>query len=478
MTRLPHALLAASLLAACGGSGDDAVTPDSSHPADADTRDIAARLGDLPGVTVTETPRIKAPPGYRYFVLQVTQPVDHAAPDGATFQQEVSLIHKDVTAPMVLFTTGYDDFNLDDPSEPTGLLSANQISVEYRYFGTSRPATPDWSKLTIKQMADDEHAIVELLKPIYGAKWISTGGSKGGMTASYHHRFYPDDVAGTLAYVAPMSFSVPDARYGTFLAADGTQPCADNVRAVAKEMLQNRRAALLTRAQAQATAQNIAYTRIAIAPALESAILDLEFTYWQYNGVASCSDVPAVTATDDALYSFLDTYSGVPFSADDVTAEFDAYFYQAYAELGSPGTVAVRGDQVAPDIKALAQFTEADYAGSFPIGAPTPTFDPTAMEDIKGYVASSEASHFIFEYGEYDPWTAGAYDITGATDTIEVTAPQGTHNNGLFALSTADRAAAIAKLAAWTGVTPAPTPPASLLGPSRVRPGIHRRHGL
>ncbi len=477
MTRRFRALLAASLLAACGGSGDDALTPDGSHLADADTFGIAARLGDLPGVTVTEMPATNAPPGYRYFVLQVTQPVDHAAPGGATFQQEVSLIHKDVSAPMVLFTTGYDDYNLDEPSEPTELLSANQISVEYRYFGTSRPANPDWSKLTIREMADDEHAIVELLKPIYGAKWISTGGSKGGMTASYHHRFYPDDVAGTLAYVAPMSFSVPDARYGTFLAADGTLPCADNVRAVAKEMLQHRRAALLTRAQAQATAQNIAYTRIAIAPALESAILDLESNYWQYKGVQSCGDVPAVTASDDALYSFLDRFSGVPFSADGVTAELDAYFYQAYAELGSPGTVAVRGDQVAPDIEALAQFKDADYAGSFPIGAPIPTFDPAAMQDIKAYIASSEASHFIFEYGEYDPWTGGAYDITGATDTIELTAPQGTHDDGLFALSTADRAAALAKLAAWTGVTPNPTPP---FAPpfARVRPGLHRRHGL
>ena len=476
MTRLPRALLVVTLAAACGGSGDDASTPDAHAPAaDADTRDIAARLGDLPGVTVTEMPATNAPSGYRYFVLEVTQPVDHAAPGGATFQQEVSLIHRDAAAPMVLFTTGYDDYNRDQASEPTELLGANQISVEYRYFGTSRPTSPDWTKLTIKQMADDEHAIVALLKPIYGAKWISTGGSKGGMTASYHHRFYPDDIAGTLAYVAPMSFSVPDARYGTFLAADGTQPCADNVRAVAKEMLQNRRAALLAKAQAQATAQGLSYTRIAVGPALESAIEDLEWTFWQYYGVASCGAVPAATAGDDALFTFLDHYSGVSFSADDVTAEFDAYFYQAYAELGSPGTVAVRGDQVAPDISALSMFTDADFAGSFPIGAPRPTFDPSAMEDIRTYIASTEASHFIFEYGEYDPWSGGAYDITGATDAIEVTSPQGTHNDGLSALAPADRAAAYAKLAAWTGVTP--TPPAGPR-PARERPRAHRRHGL
>ena len=41
------------------------------------------------------------------------------------------------------------------------------------------------------------------LRPIYGAAWISTGASKGGMTVMYHRRFYPADVDGTVAYVAP-----------------------------------------------------------------------------------------------------------------------------------------------------------------------------------------------------------------------------------------------------------------------------------
>ena len=458
-------------LAACGdGSAPADDVADAARPADADTRDIAVRLAALPGVTVTETPTTVLPATYRYFVLQVTQPVDHDEPNGQTFTQEVSLIHRDVTAPMVLFTTGYDDYNHEYPSEPTELLSANQISVEYRYFGTSRPDPADWTKLTIKQMADDEHAIVELLGPIYGAAWISTGGSKGGMTASYHRRFYPDDVAGTVAYVAPLSVSIPDQRYAPFLAADGSQPCADNVRAAAKEMLQNRVPALLALAQAQASAQGYAYTRIAIGPAVEAAILDLEWTFWQYYGVADCSEVPAIDATDAAMFEFLDRFSQVSSVDDAETAEFEAYFYQAYSQIGSPGTVSNRGDLTDPALQQYRQYSDADFVGAFPIGVAQPVFDPEPMQDIQTWIAS-EGSHFVFEYGEYDPWTGGKYDIGDATDTIELTSPQGTHNDGLSALTTTDRAAAYAKLQAWTGVTPVPV---SMV---RATPRRHR-HGL
>ena len=53
-------------------------------------------------------------------------------------------------------------------------------------------------------------------------------------------------------------------------------------------MIQNRRAALLDRATSQAIAQDYAYTRVAIGPALESAILGREWSFWQYYGVDEC----------------------------------------------------------------------------------------------------------------------------------------------------------------------------------------------
>jgi hypothetical protein len=448
--RVPY-LLAASALAACG----DNLPPPSDAGVDpcgpASTADILDQLTAIPGVTATEQASAAAPAGYRYFTLQVTQPTDHTAPGGATFPQEVSLLHRDLAAPTIAFTTGYDDYEPGYLWEAAALVAGNQLSIEHRFFGTSRPVNPDWRDLTIAQMAADEHAIISALRCVYRAPWVSSGGSKGGMTAIFHHRFYPDDVAGTLAYVAPISHAIPDHRYDAFL--DGVQPtaCREAVRAVATELLTHRRAAMLARAQLDATQAGLSYTRIPLPAALESAILDLEWTFWQYRGASRCASVPAPTATDDQLWSFLATVSDVRFSADPTTAEFDAYFYQAYAELGSPGTVAVRGDSLPSYLAGLPQFTDADFVGSFPIGVPPPPFDPAPMADIDAWL-QRDGAHLAFVYGGQDPWTAGQFTLGNATDALMVYTPRGTHDDGVAALTPADRAAVLAKLSAWTGV--------------------------
>jgi len=476
MRRLRFAVLAV-LVAACG---DDApATPDApagpDAPPDADARDIADRLAALPNVTVTEQPNENSP-GYRYFVLQFTQPVDHEAP-GATFQQRVSLIHRDVAAPMIALTTGYEDYFRDFAAEPTRLLAANQISIEHRYFAGSRPVDPDWTKLTIAQMAADQHAIVVALKAIYGAAWISTGASKGGMTASYHRRFYPDDVDGTIAYVAPLSLAIPDARYlPQFETIGGSDPtCRDRIRALMTEMLANRRAALLTLAQTDAVNGGHAYTRIALDAALESAIRDLEWTFWQYYGLAYCDTLPTTEPAliaDAQLWGILQAYSQVSFQNDDNTASFEAYFYQAYAQLGSPGTLAVRGDSAPAFLAPHVMFTESDYRGGLPIGVPVPAHDPAPMLDIDTWI-QAEGARFIFVYGEFDPWTGGTYRLGDATDSLLLTVAGGTHGASLDDLAPADRAAALAKLAAWTGVTPnASKPHASTPRPARARFGL------
>src|SRR5262249_31010601 len=147
------------------------------------------------------------------------------------------------------------------------------------YFGESRPDPADWTKLTIRQMADDEHRIISALRTVYRGAFLTAGASKGGMTATYHRRYWPDDVDGTVPYVAPISFAAPDARYVSFLDTLGPPTCRDAVRVAATEMLQNRRAALLSRAQQQAGQDGYKYTRIPIGPAVESAVVSLEWAF-------------------------------------------------------------------------------------------------------------------------------------------------------------------------------------------------------
>jgi len=474
--------LLGALLIACGGPSSSGA-PDAQP--DADTRDLLVRLRALPGVTADELVPNRAPAGYRYFALTIDQPVDHDAPGGAHFTQHLTLIANDqaLDAPLVLFSTGYWNYQGDYPSELALLLHGNQLVMEHRFFGDSRPSPADWTKLTIQQAAADQHAVVTTFAPIFGGKWITTGASKGGMTSIYHRRFYPDDVAGTVAYVAPISFGAPDNAYDTWVNDTiGTQPCRDQLKALAAELLKNRRTELIQRATTEMNQNpsSVQYTRVAIGPAVEGAVTSLYWSFWQYYGKDYCAYLPQTTDSTDALWALLEGtpngggiwgYGVSPvYSSDDANlARFEAYDYQAAWQLGYPGTIDTY-------LTGLKMYTDADYSGANPVGVSVPAYDGgAAMNDVAAWVKTS-SSHMIWVYGGWDPWTGGKFDPGGAQDALEAIVPEQTHGAQLHELGAADRDAAYAKLAAWTGVTPDPTAVASLrhLAPrERVPPLRH-----
>jgi hypothetical protein len=452
MSRLLPALILAAFLPACGGNDDasgddddDTAAPDASVPPDAPSGPLEDQLAGLPGVvSVTELPTENE--GYRRFDIRMEQPVDASAPDGATFVQQMTLFHRDTTAPMILLSTGYWNYNGDRLGELAVLLHANQLVVEHRYFGDSRPENADWSKLTIENAAHDHHKISVAFHRIYGAKWLATGASKGGMTSVYHRRFWPDDVDGTVPYVAPISFGAPDMRYDAFVDAIGTAPCRQALQDLEVELLRDRRAMLEQRATAQAEAENIPYTRVAIGPAVEGSVASIYWAFWQYYGADFCQYVPPTTASDDDVWEFLDWISPVSDNSDDAIASFDTYYYQASFELGYPGTT----DDW---LEGLTQYTAEDYAGTNPVGVDPPTYRPEAMQDVDGWV-QADGSRLLFVYGQWDPWSGGMFALGDATDSLMLTVPMATHGARLTQLPSTDRAAAFAKLQEWTGVEP------------------------
>lgn len=434
MNRVLGGLIVAAAVAGygCGGDPDpQGLSPDQ----------LLEQLRALPGVTADMAPTEQG--NYQYYVLHFTQPVDHNDPSQGTFQQEVSLLHRSDTAPvpMIVQTSGYFDYNLDRPVELTAMLAANQVSIEHRYFGQSRPVPTDWTKLTIAQMAADEHEIITALRGIYHGAFLTTGGSKGGMTAVYHRRFYPDDVEGTVAYVAPLTFGTDDTRYRDFIETLGPASCRQAVRDVAVEMLAHRRNAMLVRAQMQ---PSHTYTRVAIGPALEAAIVSLEWSFWQYAGIDACGSVPLVTASDDELFAFLDEVSPVSDCDDRDLARFDPYIYQSYAELGLP-------DGGTMYLDPFKQYTDNDYDGELP--TQEPMFNQEAMRDIDDYV-EHHGEHLLFIYGEWDPWTAGKFPLGDAVDSEVLIQPQGTHSARIAKLEASDHDLAFAMLKSWTGVLP------------------------
>lgn len=98
---------------------------------------------------------------------------------------------------MVFRTSGYGFPAASFKCELAALLQGYQIAMGHRFFPDNIPQ--DWKILTIRQAADDQHAIREALKELYPGKWVSTGASRGGMTSLFYRRFCADDVTATVA---------------------------------------------------------------------------------------------------------------------------------------------------------------------------------------------------------------------------------------------------------------------------------------
>ncbi|MFC5288352.1 S28 family serine protease [Actinokineospora guangxiensis] len=454
MSPRPSRTLAAGLAAVSALAM--AATPAHAAPnragSPATSADIAEQLRAIPGMTViseSATP----PAGYRFFVLGYTQPVDHTKPAGQTFQQRFQLLHKATDRPMVLHTTGYGMPAGAFRSEPTRLVDGNQISVEQRYFTPSRPSPADWDHLNIWQAATDHHRLVRALDPLYPAKWISTGASKGGMTSVYHRRYYPGDVDGVVAYVAPNDRVNPaDAAYDRFFATvGGDTPAARDCRArldgVQAQALRQR-ATLVARyaADAEANGWTFAGTLGTVDRAFEMTVLDSVWAFWQYAGTSQCTGVPGPGATAEALYTWIDTYAGWSFYTDQGVTFYNPYYYQAATQLGW----------------ASLKFTHlrglTRYPGLYSANTALPPqlrshHNPLPMLDIDLWVRT-RAAQMLFVYGENDPWGAEAF-TPSRHDSHTYTAPGANHGANIAALTPADRDAATAALQRWAGVSPA-----------------------
>jgi len=412
--------------------------------------DIEAALSRVDGLTWEEMD--SQFPGYRYFMLYLQQPADHDDPDGLQFIHRMQLFHRHAAAPMVIDTEGYGVYPESQAmSEPAAMLRANQLVVEHRWFGTSRPEPADWSLLSIEQAAADHHRIRTILgDAIYGGPWVSTGISKGGMTASYYRRFYPDDVVATIAYVAPITFVELEKHYWQFLGA--IKPaCNASLTNFRRELLL-RRQAMLGRVVGEAMMQGYDYEIVGEERALEVTALKFGWTFWQRGLGDMCPDVPTANATDDQLWSFLQAVRPVYWMADEFTAELEPYYWQVASQLGTARTdeTALADLLIYPGFDTPLSYIEPGIGKA-------PWYTPEPMLAVQAWV-TDEADAMLFVYGERDPWTAGAYAVNPEHDVHRLVVAGGSHSASIDMLAPADRELAYERIEAWTGVTPIAAP--------------------
>ena len=403
--------------------------------------DLLDKLTAIPGLTVVSESQ---PAGYRFFVLSFTQPVDHRHPRRGTFEQRLTLLHRSADAPVVLYTGGYGlPVNpTASRTEPTQLVDGNQVSVEHRFFRSSRPAPADWDDLTIWQEATDEHRIVQALKTVYSGRWIQTGASKGGMTSVYHRRFYPGDVDGVVAYVAPNDPRNPqDHLYDSFFARVGSASCRAALDGVQREALKRRaRMVALLEADAARNGYTFARTLGSADRSFEMTILDTVWAFWQYSTEADCAAVPPVTATDEELYAWIDGVAFFGFYTDQGLDYYTPYYYQAATQLGWP-------DLEFRHLRGLVRHRGLYQPNSVLPAELRSRHDPGPMLDVDHWVRT-RSERILFVYGENDPWSAERFTPSRRDSALYV-APGANHGANIARLSEADRAAATDTLRRW-----------------------------
>lgn len=454
-TVISTAALAALVLPVAPGALAADATASGAAAATAVNADIRAQLLAIPGMRLIEERPTTT--GHRFFTLAYKQPVDHNDPAKGTFEQRITVLHKGYDRPTVFSTGGYSLPGRPGPSraEPTQLVDGNQVSMEYRYFGTSNPQkTLDLATLNAFQGASDQHRIYEALTGIYSEKWISTGASKGGMTATHYEYYYPQDMDGVVAYVAPNDADKPgDQTYLDFIMSRGTEECRTALANIQIETLERRETFA-----ARYAAEGYTFTETVGSPdaGLEALVLDLPWAFWQYAGAADCANIPdAATATDDEIWSFLDNYGGFWFYNDQGLSGYTTYYYQAGTELGAPIIYYPYLEGLLKHDIGIREYVDK--------AIPLPAFDKSFTMGVDRFVRT-KAENVMFIYGENDPWGAERFrpaSDEGAGHDVRdnhlFVAPNANHGAKISGLTTADKAEATAAVLRYAGLADALT---------------------
>jgi len=367
---------------------------------------------------VKEVRVLKNEPAFeRVLEVMIEQPIDHRNPDGGTFTQRIYISHVDPSLPVVFITAGYDT-RYYYTSEITSKLKCNQVMVEHRYFGRSRPDSIQWQYLDTWQAASDHHRIVEMFEELYPEQWISTGISKGGQTVMYHSYYYPDDVDVRILYVAPLNFGQEDERIYSFLDNVGTAHERRKIKRFQKMALKFQEL-YLPAFKAFSEEKDYTYQLAGgMEKAFEYCVLEYSFAYWQWSYV-SMNKIPGRSASPEEVVAHMNRVGGFDYFSDESILELRPFFYQALTEMGYYGY----------DLDVFQKYLKHvdnpvfTFTLSKEMEAP---FNEELSIKLQEFL-TEEAENFIYIYGEYDTWSATAVSHTGTTNSKIFVKEAGSH---------------------------------------------------
>jgi hypothetical protein len=178
---------------------------------------------------------------------------------------------------------------------------------------------------------------------------------------------------------------------------------------------------------------------------LELTTVETAFTFWQYSSADNCQFIPdADNDSDDEILAFIDATNRFALWSDQGIAEDQGYWVSVAAEQGYPAVPKahlgglLRHDHEPTPLQMITAV------------AVPPAYDPAPMQDVADWVAS-EATNVVLVYGSRDPWSAGAFSVSGERGTSSHVVTGGNHLARVQSLPESEQDAIVTRLQAWIG---------------------------
>jgi hypothetical protein len=397
------------------------------------------KLKSIPGVVEVHETRGGTNLFKESYEVMFEQPLDHQNPGSEKFQQRIFVGHSDYAKPVLLGTEGYAARG-NSGGELQRILGGNQVTVEHRFFGRSVPSPVKWEFLTVKQSADDLHAVVTALKKLYPGRWVSSGASKGGQTALFFKCYYPDDVDATVAYVAPMNVAQEDPRIYQFLQTTGDEATRKKIKEFQIAMFK-REDELLPLVKEQAERRQWTFG-MGLPAAYEYGILEYPYAFWQYG--TKPTDIPAPDAPAEKLAEHYGRVNTLYYYSDQGKKQFEPFLYQAFTEIGYY-------NYDITDFKAyMKTLKDPSNLAICPDGAKI-VYNPATMAFVYHFL-QYQANHVAYIYGELDAWSATQMQLIGRTDAIKIVVADSHHGARVGAFSPEQKELFYSNLDRWLGM--------------------------
>ena len=189
--------------------------------------------------------------------------------------------------------------------------------------------------------------------------------------------------------------------------------------------------------------KNLTYN-MGIEKAFDLLVFEYSFAFWQWGNI-DCNDIIMEPDNPENMVKHLDKVTGIDWISEQGISKIFAFYYQALLEIGFYGY----------NIEPFKEFTDYTANPTFTFTLPESMnviYNPVPMQKVDHFIRH-EAENMIFIYGETDPWSATAVDLTYNTNSIKIIKPGGSHTTRIGNLPEEQKNLVIETLKNWLELT-------------------------